>query len=94
MSARPLSPEARKLLKKPPSYRQGWKDADMMLKRLSLWFCCSVAFYSGFQRKTSKSNIKVFRYCEGFQDRLAKEAKRKGTKLSENGFIPQEFIGK
>jgi len=86
-------------IKKAPSYKQGWKDADTVLSQYSVWFTCCMAFAYGLRRKEAiGSNKKLFRYCEGFNDRIEQEAKEKGIKILKTKYnyytMGQEDIGK
>jgi len=80
-----------KKLKSSPSYKQGWNDADILVKTgLSVWALYSLSHAWGFRRKSKGSHKKLFRYCEGFGDRLAKLAKAKGIKTVQNEWMAEE----
>lgn len=89
-----------KKLKKFSSYRLGWKDADILVGTgLSVWAICTLSHSWGFRRKSKKdSHPKLYRYCEGFMDRLEKYAKARGIKIEYtvwNAGSPfQDQIGK
>lgn len=82
------------------SYMQGWTDADKLIQvGLSVWALCSLSHAWGFRRKNKKdSHKKLFRYCEGFNDRIEKYAKKKGIKVNytawKAGSPSQNDIGK
>lgn len=91
-------PPAHTLDKNNPCYKQGFKDAGILLKMgLSLWI---VSNYSGMGRKSpTQSHKKLYAYCEGFQNRVKKAAKRKGIKIPVHSayglpIFSQEDIGK
>lgn len=86
--------------KKSPSYLQGYGDASKLVSLgMSIWGLCSLSHGFGFRRKNkNESHKKLYRYCEGFMDRIEEEAKKKGIKLIYSawnaGSPSQEDIGK
>lgn len=87
-------------IKSSPSYKQGYRDADILVKTdLSVWAVCHIGQSWGFRRKDKKgSHKKLYRYCEGFCDRIEVYAKSKKIKIVYNqwnaGAPSQEDIGK
>jgi len=87
-------------LKSSPAFKQGFKDADILVKTgLSIWAMCSLSCAWGFRKKDPKnSHKKLYRYCEGFAERVEKYAKSKGVEVIYNawnaGAPSQEDIGK
>lgn len=85
-------------LKETIEYKQGFKDAGILLKLgLSMWL---VSNYGGMGRKhPQQSHKKLYAYCEGFQNRVKKAAKDKGIKIPIHSafglaIFSQDDIGK
>lgn len=84
--------------KESAEYLQGRKDAGILIKMgLSLWLISNMG---GMGRKhPTQSHKKLFAYCEGYNDRIAKEAKKKGITIPVHSafglaIFSQEDIGK
>lgn len=75
-------------------YKQGWMDGDALLHHFSLFMACAIVKFSGMCRKVKgSSHLRLYRYCEGLNDRILKRAKSKKLEIKD-GWIDNDSIGK